>query len=304
MLEIATATAPGKVNLFLETAAPRPDGYHELTTVFQATALQESVTVTRAEEMRITVSGLDADCVPTDSSNLVWKVAENVLPSTPVHLHIVKAIPTAGGMAGGSADAAAALVACNALREHPLGIDELDTIAARLGSDINFVLHGGTALGSGRGEILTPVPFTGILWWVFATQGQGLSTPAVFTEHDRAGAWGHPHSVQPLVHALKAGASASDLAPLLFNRLQDAALSLRPELARTLFAGEDAGALRGIVSGSGPTCAFLCADEQQASAVARALETSGTCRHTVTTTTTAPGAVDKLQTSYRKDNRG
>ena len=292
---LSQATAPGKVNLFLETQAPRPDGYHELTTIFQATGLRETVTVAAATEMSITVDGLDAEHVPTDRSNLVWKVAERVLPGQPVHLRITKAIPTAGGMAGGSADAAAALVACNALREEPLEIDELDAIAADLGSDINFVLHGGTMLGSGRGEILTPVPFSGTLWWVFATQQQGLSTPAVFREHDRAGAWGDTHSVQPLKEAPQAGAPAAEIAPLLFNRLEQSALVLRPELARTLAVGEAADALRGIVSGSGPTCAFLCADDAHAHAVARALEESGTCHHTVTTTTTARGAVDKQE---------
>ena len=287
---LVTATTPGKVNLFLETAGPRPDGYHELTTVFQATALRETVTVETASTMRITVDGRGAEDVPTDSSNLVWQVAEKVLPQVPVHLHITKAIPTAGGMAGGSADAAAALVACNQLRDEPLTVEELDAIAASLGSDINFVLHGGTMLGSGRGEVLTPLTSPGALWWVFATQREGLSTPAVFREHDRAHAWSDQKSVTPLTEALSAGATAAELAPLLFNRLQQAALTLRPELEQTLRAGEDAGALRGIVSGSGPTTAFLCAGESEARAVAEALKHGRTCLDTVITTTPSPGA--------------
>ncbi|NEE44680.1 4-(cytidine 5'-diphospho)-2-C-methyl-D-erythritol kinase, partial [Streptomyces sp. SID8455] len=209
-----------------------------------------------------------------------------------VHLHIAKDIPVAGGMAGGSADGAAALVACDALWGTGASRDELLAICAELGSDVPFSLVGGAALGTGRGEKLTPIEVGGAFHWVFAVADGGLSTPAVYGEFDRLTAGvevPEPAASPALLAALRSGDSGA-LAAALSNDLQPAALSLRPSLADTLAAGTEAGALAALVSGSGPTTAFLVADGPTALKVADALLASGTCRNARVAPAPARGA--------------
>ncbi|UGT64387.1 4-(cytidine 5'-diphospho)-2-C-methyl-D-erythritol kinase [Nocardia asteroides] len=291
-----TVRAPSKVNLHLGIGDLRPDGYHDLTTVFQALSLTDDVRITPANSLTVKVTGEGAADVPTDRGNLVWKAAvrlAHLAGRAPlVEIAIGKGIPVAGGMAGGSADAAAALVGLDALWELGLGRDELAGIGAELGSDVPFALHGGTALGTGRGERLLPVLARNAFHWVLALAKGGLSTPAVFAELDRLRAQGEPPRLgepQRLIQAL-AGGDAAALAPLLGNDMQAAALSLKPELRRTLRAGVTAGALAGIVSGSGPTCAFLCESAEAAVAVAAELAGAGVCRSVRTATGPVPGA--------------
>ncbi|WP_067653146.1 4-(cytidine 5'-diphospho)-2-C-methyl-D-erythritol kinase [Nocardia harenae] len=291
-----TVRAPSKVNLHLGIGDLRPDGYHDLTTVFQALSLTDDVRITPAGSLTVKVSGEGAAEVPTDRTNLVWKAAvrlAHLAGRAPlVEIAIRKGIPVAGGMAGGSADAAAALVGLDALWELGLGRDELAGIAAELGSDVPFALHGGTALGTGRGERLLPVLARNTFHWVLALARGGLSTPAVFAELDRLRVQGEPPRLgepQWLIQAL-AGGDAAALAPLLGNDMQAAALSLAPELRRTLRAGVTAGALAGIVSGSGPTCAFLCESADAAVAVAAELAGAGVCRSVRTAAGPVPGA--------------
>lgn len=276
--------APSKVNLHLGVGDLREDGYHELTSVFQALSLSDDVRVSDAGELSVEVHGEDARAVPTDHRNLVWQAAELLAEHAgrrpDVAISIRKGIPVAGGMAGGSADAAATLVALDALWELGLDRAELVEFAARLGSDVPFSLHGATALGTGRGEQLLPVLSRNTFHWVLALAKGGLSTPTVFRELDRLRADGNPPRLggaEDLMHALASG-DAATLAPLLGNDLQPAALSLAPGLRRTLRAGTNAGALAGIVSGSGPTCAFLCADAEAAVAVGAELAGAGVCR--------------------------
>lgn len=278
-----TATAPGKVNLHLGVEGARPDGYHELTTVFCALSLRDKVTVSTSDHLAITVSGENAAAVPTDSSNLAWQavamVAERCNAYPAVHIHIEKNIPIAGGMAGGSADAAAALVACNEYFQADLDRDTLLEMALQLGSDVPFCITGGTALGTGRGERLLPVLNRTTLHWVLAIAKEGLSTPAVFSEYDRLKDKKEHHTTSPdeLLTAL-AGGNTLEIARHLDNDLQTAALSLYPELRYTLRAGIEAGALGGIVSGSGPTCAFLCADADSVLSVSAELAGAGVCK--------------------------
>ncbi|MFD1810842.1 4-(cytidine 5'-diphospho)-2-C-methyl-D-erythritol kinase [Rhodococcus gannanensis] len=276
--------APSKVNLHLGVGDLREDGYHELTSVFQALSLSDDVHLTESDALTVRVRGVDADSVPTDRGNLVWQAAELLARragrSADVAITIVKGVPVAGGMAGGSADAAATLVGLNELWRLGLDRAELFELGAELGSDVPFTLHGMTALGTGRGEKLLPVLSRNSFHWVIALAKGGLSTPAVFRELDRLRAEGDPPRIgdpDELMHALAAG-DATALAPLLGNDLQAAALSLKPELRRTLRAGVTAGALAGIVSGSGPTCAFLCSDEDVAVEVAAELAGAGVCR--------------------------
>ncbi|MCQ4042241.1 4-(cytidine 5'-diphospho)-2-C-methyl-D-erythritol kinase [Streptantibioticus rubrisoli] len=295
--------APAKVNVQLAVGGLRPDGFHDLANVFLAVGLYDEVTATPADRLRITASGPDADQVPLDEGNLAARAALALARryglAADVHLHIAKDIPVAGGMAGGSADAAAALLACDTLWGTGASRAELLDICAELGSDVPFSLVGGAALGRGRGELLEPVETGGTFHWVFAVADGGLATPAVYRECDRlreasgqgftAAELPDPEPSAALLAALRTG-DASALAGAVSNDLQAAALSLRPALADTLRAGTQAGAMAALVSGSGPTCAFLASDENAAKVVADALISSGTCRTARTTSAPAPGA--------------
>ena len=272
-----TARVPAKVNLELLVGPVRDDGYHSLSTIYQAVSLHDEVTVADDDEWRVAAGGPLGHLVPCDESNLALRAAQALAAHAGVDgalsVEIHKDIPVAGGMAGGSADAAAALVAV----DHHWGLrtprEDLEAIAASLGSDIPFLPHGGTVMGSGRGEVLMPVLARGQFHWVFALSEGGLSTPAVYRECDRLrGDVDVPEPVPSpaLMAALRTG-DAPALAAVLTNDLQDAALSLRPELAEVLRAGMGYGALGGIVSGSGPTLAFLCADHEAALDLAVAL---------------------------------
>ncbi|MCX4813077.1 4-(cytidine 5'-diphospho)-2-C-methyl-D-erythritol kinase [Streptomyces sp. NBC_01239] len=291
-----TVRVPAKVNVQLAVGAVRPDGFHDLANVFLAVGLHDEVTVTPADELRITCTGPDAAQVPLDGTNLAARaavaLAERYGRDPAVHIHIAKDIPVAGGMAGGSADGAGALVACDALWGTGASRVELLDICAELGSDVPFSLVGGAALGIGRGEQLTVLETGGTFHWVFAMAARGLSTPAVFREFDRLGEGTdipEPVASQPLLDALAKG-DPDALAAAVSNDLQPAALSLFPELADTLAAGRSAGALAALVSGSGPTTAFLVRDPGSATKVAEALTASGTCRTVRTATAPAAGA--------------
>ncbi len=279
-----TVRVPGKVNLYLAVGDRRDDGYHELTTVFHAVSLLDEVTVRNSNALSVEVTGEGADTLPADERNLAWQaaelLAEHVGRSPDVEIAIEKSIPVAGGMAGGSADAAAVLVAMNNLWELGVPRRDLHALAARLGSDVPFALHGGTALGTGRGEELATVLARTTFHWVLAFSAGGLSTAAVFAEIDRLRNGGEPPRLaepEPLLAALAAG-DPNELAPLLGNDLHAAAVSLDPDLRRTLRAGVEAGALAGIVSGSGPTCAFLCSTSASAVDVGTRLAGAGVCR--------------------------
>ncbi|UGU34254.1 4-(cytidine 5'-diphospho)-2-C-methyl-D-erythritol kinase [Mycolicibacterium smegmatis] len=281
-----TVRVPGKVNLYLSVGDLRDDGYHDLTTVFHAVSLLDEVTVRNADVLSLRMIGEGAESLPVDERNLAWRaaelMAEHVGRAPDVEITIEKSIPVAGGMAGGSADAAGVLVAMNTLWELGVPRRDLHALAAQLGSDVPFALHGGTALGSGRGEDLATVLARNTFHWVLAFAHRGLSTPKVFGELDRLRAdttRGLPRTdePEPVLAALASGDPA-ELAALLGNDLQPAALSLYPELRRTLRAGVEAGALAGIVSGSGPTCAFLCASAPAALDVGTQLSGAGVCR--------------------------
>jgi len=279
-----TVRAPAKVNLFLAVGATRTDGFHELTTVYQAIGLYDEVSVTSADGLTVSVAGAQASLVPTDHANLaataVQILAEQHGREPDVAIAIRKGIPVAGGCAGGSADAAAALVAVDQLWGLGLTRAELFEVAADVGSDVPFCLAGGTALGTGRGEQLTPVLGAGIYSWVLALADGGLSTPAVYAELDRLRGQG---PVTPagdgssVMSALRSG-SSEVLGRVLANDLQDAALSLRPELGDLLAHGEDVGAVGGVVSGSGPTVAFLARDDSHAIELADAVSGHPACR--------------------------
>ncbi len=299
-----TVRAPAKVNLQLAVGPPRADGYHPLVTVFHAVSLFDEVTVLPAEKTALSVSGEDAAAVPLDRSNLAWKAAAALaraagLRGFRVQIRITKRIPVAAGLAGGSADAAATLLACNELWQTGLSQRDLIELAAGLGSDVPFGLLGGTAVGRGRGEQLTPALATGSYHWALAFGHRGLSTAQVYATCDRLRAAraaagdrpgpGEPELSNPLMAALRSGDPAQ-VGPLLSNDLQPAALSLEPGLRRTLTAGRENGALGAIVSGSGPTCAFLASDAARARDLAVALTSAGVCRAVARASGPVPGA--------------
>ena len=286
--------APAKVNLHLGVGRPGDDGFHPLVTVFQAIGLYDDVAVTRSSGWRLSLHGadyLDPGDVPLDEGNLVARAAQALTAHhqrpTPAHVTITKAIPVAGGMAGGSADAAAALVALDRLWALHTSDHDLLSLAAVLGSDVPFALIGGTALGTGRGHLVEPVADPGSWWWVAVPSPEGLSTPAVYRRFDELFPdVEEPSGAEAVLTALATGDPAV-LARALHNDLQAAALDLRPDLATLIEVGEAAGALRGIVSGSGPTCAFLCAGGDEARVLAAELRDRG---HSVALPAPAPVA--------------
>ena len=289
---------PAKVNLYLGVGPLRPDGYHELSTVYHAISIYDELTARRGDTLTLTMEGEGAGELALDDSNLIMRAARALAAhaGVPAHarLHLRKQIPLAAGLAGGSADAAAALVACDALWGTNLSRDELAAIAAGLGSDVPFLVYGGTALGTGHGESISPVLARPITWhWVVAIAEGGLSTPAAYHELDRlrADLAAPPprRNADALLAALR-GRDPARLGRSLGNDLQAAALSLRPALVATLKAGEVAGALAGMVSGSGPTCVFLATDATHAEGIATELRASGLCRTARTAYGPVPGA--------------
>jgi 4-diphosphocytidyl-2-C-methyl-D-erythritol kinase len=291
-------TSPAKINLALRVGPVREDGYHPLATVYQAVGLRDEVSLRPAAagspgSLVVVADGVDAAEVPTGPDNLVCRavrlLGEHHGRDLAVDVEVRKRIPVAGGLAGGSTDAAAALVGADALFGLGTSEDDLLELAARLGSDVPFCLLGGTASGGGRGELVCPVPTRGVFWWVIVPDRVGLSTPAVYAEFDRLAGDGVPASVavpSELLDALRDG-DAVRLGARLSNDLQPAALSFRPDLGRLLEAGLECSAHGALVSGSGPTTVFLCDSERHATHVARALRQ----RHGVPRTLVAPGPV-------------
>lgn len=283
-LNSVTVRVPAKVNLQLSVGPREADGYHNLVSVFQSISIYDDVTVTKSHEgsgVTISITGEHTHGVPEDGSNLAVKAAQLIASrndfEADVHIEVKKSIPVAGGMAGGSADAAATLVAMNALFNLEMGSDAIHALGAELGSDVPFMVSGGTAVGLGRGDQLTPALSRGKYHWVLALSTVGLSTPAVYGECDRLRAdidVASPKVSDALMQALLTG-DPTEVGSLLINDLQAAACSLRPALSLILEVGRDYGALGAIVSGSGPTVAFLVADEEAGLDLAVALTASG-----------------------------
>jgi len=283
-IKSVTVRVPAKVNLQLSVGPREADGYHQLVTVFQAISIFDEVTVKIAEQgsgINLSVSGDQIHGVPTDASNLVVKAAELIATKFEIDLdadiEVKKSIPVAGGMAGGSADAAATIVAIDELYSLDMTREEMHEVASQLGSDVPFLLSGGTAIGQGRGDQLTAALSRGTYHWVLALSSVGLSTPAVYNECDRLRQGldiSEPQISDVLMQALLS-ADPKTVGNVLVNDLQPAACSLRPALRLILDVGQEYGALGAIVSGSGPTVAFLVSDEEHGLDLAVALSTSG-----------------------------
>jgi len=277
---------PAKINLALKVGPRRADGYHPLATVYQAVSVYDEVHAAWAnpDEFEVVVSGEGADLVPLDDSNLAVRAAKLLARTHGPHdslgasLSIKKAIPVAGGLAGGSANGAAALLACAVLWDLDVTADGLRALAAELGSDVPFALLGGTAVGSGRGEDVAPALARGTYHWVLAFGYHGLSTATVYRRFDELSPRAAPPTVPPdLMNALRSG-DPRLLGRALSNDLEAAALDLQPRLRTVLQTGLEYGALGALVSGSGPTCAFLVDGESAAVDLSVSLSAEGLCR--------------------------
>ena len=287
--KVAIADAPGKVNLFFKVGPLGDDGFHDVASLYLAVDLRETVTAQIATEYSVKVTGSLGEfqllAVPTDESNLVVKVAKQIkseagVPeAVKVSLGIDKHVPVAGGMGGGSADAAAALVAVNELLGANLSPERLHELATGLGSDVPFALAGGAAVGLGRGDQLTQVEGVAPIHLVLILDEQGLSTPAVYKRLDELRAARDEQTSAPELPAKLLSvlhrSNAFDLAELMHNDLEEATLSLRPDLRIKITTALQHGALRAMVSGSGPTILALAAGEAAAMQIARALNELG-----------------------------
>lgn len=276
------AKAPAKINLALHVGLPDASGYHPLLTAFQAIDLWEVVTATQAPALQVSVtSPWPGVSVPTGPDNTAWRAAELMAQAagreTTVALQIDKRIPVAGGMAGGSADAAATLVALNTLWGLQLTPHELHALGARIGADVPFSVLGGAAIGRGRGDELEPIEVSRPLHWVVVTSSSHLSTPEVYRQFDALNPRTEPLPSslgEEFLSAWRAG-DAHALADRLTNDLQVPACHLLPELTTVLEDVKRAGALAALVSGSGPTVLGLASSETHAQEVSRRLLSSG-----------------------------
>lgn len=273
-----TVRVPAKINLELAVGPLGDDGYHDLATVFHAVSLYDRVTVSAADEWSITTIGPYADLVPDTEDNLALRAAQLLASKAveiggtqhtpgPVAIAVDKHIPVAAGMAGGSADAAAVLTACADLWDLNVMREDLEPIAAELGADVPFLLHGGNAVGTGRGDQVSPVLSRGEVYWVlWLSTDEGLSTPAVFAEFDRlneAVDVPAPELSAELMTALRT-MDPDAVGAALRNDLQEASCSLQPRLTEVLEAGLELGARGALISGSGPTVAFVVASQAEA----------------------------------------
>jgi 4-diphosphocytidyl-2-C-methyl-D-erythritol kinase len=301
-----TVRVPGKINIELVVGPLRTDGYHELVTVFQAVGVHDRVRVEPASSWSVRAGGPYGKHVPANRTNLAARAAHLLAQYAPdfldevagaevgpVAISIDKHIPVAAGMAGGSADAAAALVGCAELWNLTMPRDDLEAVGARIGADVPFLLHGGTAVGSGRGDEISPVLARGEAHWVlWVSTGDGLSTAAVYAEFDRLNAGQVVPAPEPsadLAAALRTMDSAA-MGRLLRNDLAPAALSLQPQLQEVIDTGLDLGAQGATISGSGPTVAFLVGSQADALDLSMGLAARGPKGDIVRVTGPVPGA--------------
>ncbi|KAE8316457.1 4-diphosphocytidyl-2-C-methyl-D-erythritol kinase [Aspergillus transmontanensis] len=255
-----TLQIPAKLNLYLHAGALRQDGYHDITMVYQAISLYDTMTISPSQdpqEFTMTVSGMDSDRIPADARNLVIKAAKRLadfsgISHQALHFDLVKSIPTEAGLGGGSADAAAALVGCNHIWKTGLDNEQLMDIGAHIGEDVPFFIRGLVGIGTGYHQPVIPVDVdteSMRTWhWVLGIMPRGLSTKLVFERSDNT----------PFRH----------LTPYLNNNLQEAAEELDPDIGVALRMGREVGAIVSLMAGSGTTCLFLAGDEEHAERLA------------------------------------
>ena len=282
----SASSAPAQSDSVPAAAQPAPSA-----TAVPAQSDSASAAQTGGPRIELALTRPDSN-VPLDHTNLAYRAAQAVaqqaaqrgLATPDVHILLDKAVPVAGGMAGGSADAAATLKACNEFWQVGLSLEELAHLGAQLGADVPFGLYGGVALGTGRGDLIEPLKAApGPYYWTFALQDEGLSTAAVFKHFD-ATVQAPPAADMPpeqLLAALEAG-DVAEVSRHIRNDLQATAIDLRPELGQLIDLAKKAGALSAMVSGSGPTVAALSSSRAAAERVAQCWRTTPFCDQVVT----------------------
>lgn len=282
----SASSAPAQSDSVPAAAQPAP-----LATAVPAQSDSASAAQTGGPRIELALTRPDSN-VPLDHTNLAYRAAQAVaqqaaqrgLATPDVHILLDKAVPVAGGMAGGSADAAATLKACNEFWQVGLSLEELAHLGAQLGADVPFGLYGGVALGTGRGDLIEPLKAApGPYYWTFALQDEGLSTAAVFKHFD-ATVQAPPAADMPpeqLLAALEAG-DVAEVSRHIRNDLQATAIDLRPELGQLIDLAKKAGALAAMVSGSGPTVAALSSSRAAAERVALCWSLTPFCDQVVT----------------------
>lgn len=282
----SASSAPAQSDSVPAAAQPAPSA-----TAVPAQSDSASAAQTGGPRIELALTRPDSN-VPLDHTNLAYRAAQAVaqqaaqrgLATPDVHILLDKAVPVAGGMAGGSADAAATLKACNEFWQVGLSLEELAHLGAQLGADVPFGLYGGVALGTGRGDLIEPLKAApGPYYWTFALQDEGLSTAAVFKHFD-ATVQAPPAADMPpeqLLAALEAG-DVAEVSRHIRNDLQATAIDLRPELGQLIDLAEKAGALAAMVSGSGPTVAALSSSRAAAERVALCWSLTPFCDQVVT----------------------
>ena len=273
---VVSVRAHAKINLDLRVLGTRADGFHELRTVFQSIALHDRITCT----LRPGPLALDCDAagVPLDRGNLVWRAAETLWralrrdgPVRDVAIRIEKRIPVEGGLGGGSADAAATLLALARAWRAPVRPAQLTDLAAALGADVPFFLSGGTALGLGRGDEIYPLADLPRHWIVLLLPGFGVSTRDAFAWYDETRALGRPSARE----AQYVPGPWPSRAAQMINDLEAPIARRHPEIDQMKATLRRAGALAAAMSGSGSTVFGLFQRRADAVAATERLAVSG-----------------------------
>ena len=273
---MVTAHGHAKINLTLDILGKRPDGFHEVAMVMQALVLHDSVTMEKRADgitLELETEGIyGGESLAADESNLAWRAAallQKAYGLGGVSMHLVKRIPIAAGLAGGSADAAAVLCGMNALYELGLDTETLCRYGAELGSDIPFCIQGGTMLATGRGEILTRLPDLPKIPVVLAKPRVAVSTAWAYRTYDEQGTSVHPDN--DAIQKEIARGDWKEVSKLLCNVLERVTIERYREISKYKEMMQEHGALASMMSGSGPTVFALVETEEKASALADAM---------------------------------
>lgn len=275
-------SSPAKINLFLEVVGRRPDGYHEIESVMQLVDLCDQVHLRRsARDIRVSVTGAE---LPSGRGNLAYKAAALILGAAAqrggVHIHLEKRIPVAGGLGGGSSNAAAVLVGLNRLYDLGQPREALKTLGAQLGSDVPFFLSEGLAIATGRGEVLTPLPPWPRQWLVLANPGVPISTAWAYREaSSKLTDWQRRASM----HTLIADGRLAWPPGWAFNRLEAVVLPHRGEVRALRALLQEGGGSPVLMSGSGASLFAVVPDAITGQALAARARASGAFAVAVTT---------------------
>lgn len=280
-----TATANAKINLFLDITSRRDDGYHNLVSIMQSVDLCDRLTVEYTESDRLEISvGCDNSNVPLGNDNLVWKAASALMERGNIRINIEKRIPMSAGLAGGSADAAATLVALNHLIGYKYSLEELKAIGAKLGADIPFCIEGGACLVEGIGDIMSKTSAAPDAPMVIAKMGEGMSTPAAYKALDKKYNNFNNYNVKnEKLHILtgRNKKSLADYSQGLYNVFESVVELERPDVTLVKKAMISHGALNALMSGSGTSVFGIFENEGDANSAKEALLSMGAVAHLV-----------------------